>query len=114
MKLFRRVVSTHRTAYIVTNDHSQNSSDATHQQSAIRWKVEQFHREAKQVTVESCQCRSQRAQRNHIACAMLVWVRLTQLAQDMQMNIYQLKQGLLNEYMQNQLRNPHPKIHSFD
>lgn len=113
VKLFRLVVSTHRTEYMVTNDHSQNSSDATRQQSAIRWKIEQFHREAKQVTgVESCQCRSQRAQRNHIACAMLVWVRLTQLAQDMQTNIYQLKHGLLDEYMQNQLRNPSISIRS--
>jgi len=107
LKLFRLVVSSHRTEYVVTNDLSQDSTDATHDQSAIRWKIEQFHREAKQVTgLESCQCRSQRAQRNHIACAMLVWVRLNQLAQHPWTSIYQLKQGLLDDYMREQLRHP--------
>ena len=107
LKLFRIAVSTRRTDYVVTNDPSQASTDATHDESAIRWKIEQFHREAKQVTgLESCQCRSQRAQRNHIACAMLVWVRLNQLAQDTDTTIYQLKLGLLSDYMRLQLRQP--------
>lgn len=107
VKLFRIVLSTQRTDYVVTNDLSQDSTDATREESAIRWKIEQFHREAKQVTgLESCQCRSQRAQRNHIACAMLVWVRLNQLAQEAQATIYQLKQGLLTSYMRDQLRRP--------
>ena len=107
VKLFRIELSTQRTGYVVTNDHSQDSADATRQESAIRWKIEQFHREAKQVTgLESCQCRSQRAQRNHIACAMLVWVRLNQIAQNAQTNVYHIKQGLLRDYMRDQLRNP--------
>ncbi|MAU00381.1 MAG: transposase [Anaerolineaceae bacterium] len=107
VKLFRIALSTQRTDYVVTNDLSQDSADATREESAIRWKIEQFHREAKQVTgLESCQCRSQRAQRNHIACAMLVWVRLNELAQEAQTTIYQLKQGLLSSYMRDQLRQP--------
>lgn len=107
VKLFRIVLSTQRTDYVVTNDLSQDSTDATREESAIRWKIEQFHREAKQVTgLESCQCRSQRAQRNHIACAMLVWVHLNELAQEAQTTIYQLKQGLLSSYMRDQLRQP--------
>ena len=107
VKLFRIALSTQRTEYVVTNDHSQNSSDAAHKKSAIRWKIEQFHREAKQVTgLEACQCRLQRAQRNHIACAMLVWVRLTQLAHQTHTNVYQLKQGLLSNYMREQLLQP--------
>jgi hypothetical protein len=107
LKLFRIVLSAQRTDYVVTNDHSQDSADATRQESAIRWKIEQFHREAKQVTgLESSQCRSQRAQRNHIACAMLVWVRLNQLAQQTRTNVYQIKQGLLDSYMRQQLRQP--------
>jgi hypothetical protein len=107
LKLFRLVVSSHRTEYVVTNDLSQDSADATRDESAIRWKIEQFHREAKQVTgLEACQCRSQRAQRNHIACAMLVWLRLNQFAQETQSTIYQVKQGLLDDYMRHQLRHP--------
>lgn len=107
LKLFRLVVSTHRTDYVVTNDLSQDSTDDTRDQSAIRWKIEQFHREAKQVTgLEACQCRSQRAQRNHIACAMLVWVRLNQIAQMTNVSIYHVKQGLLDDYMREQLCQP--------
>ena len=106
-------MSSHRTDFVITNDHSQDSADATHDLSAIRWKIEQFHREAKQVTgIESSQCRLQRAQRNHIACAMLVWVRLNQIAQDTHTTIYQMKQNLLGNYMRNQLANPSISIHS--
>ena len=89
LKLFRIAVSTRCTDYVVTNDHSQDSTDTARDESAIHWKIEQFHREAKQVTgLESSQCRSQRAQRNHITCAMLVWVRLNQLAQEADTTIY--------------------------
>ena len=73
----------------------------------MSWKIEQFHREAKQVTgVENCQCRKQRAQRNHIGCAMLVWVRLNRLARQTGQTIYQLKFGLLSDYMRQQLNKP--------
>ena len=107
VKLFRLTVSTRRTDYVITNDMSQDDAKDTKEKSALRWKIEQFHREAKQVTgLEDCQCRTQRAQRNHIACAMLVWVRLNQRAQELQTSIYQVKQGLLSEYMKKQLPNP--------
>ncbi len=107
VKLFRIAMTTQRTDHIITNDLSQDSAQATKKESALRWKIEQFHREAKQVTgLESCQCRTQRAQRNHIACSMLVWVRLSHFAQVFHTNIYQLKQGLLSDYMRQQLRNP--------
>lgn len=107
VKLFRIAMTTQRTDYIITNDMSQDSAQATKEESALRWKIEQFHREAKQVTgLESCQCRTQRAQRNHIACSMLVWVRLSHFAQELQTNVYQLKQGLLSDYMRQQLRKP--------
>lgn len=106
-KLFRLVLSSQRTDYVVTNDHSQDSTNDTRKECAIRWKIEQFHRETKQVTgLESCQCRSQRAQRNHIACAMLVWLCLDKVAQDAKSTIYQIKQRLLDDYMKTQLRNP--------
>ena len=73
----------------------------------MRWKVEQFHREAKQVTgIERCQCRKARIQRNHIGCALLVWVRLKQVAQRTASTVYQVKHGLLDDYMFSQLRSP--------
>ena len=110
LKLFRLVLSTQRTDFVVTNDLSQDSTDAVQQVSGIRWKIEQFHRETKQVTgIEQCQCRKARIQRNHIACAMLVWARLKQVARQTHQTIYQLKSGLLSYYMIAQLK--HPSIH---
>ena len=73
VKLFRVTVSTNRTDYVATNDLSQSSTDVVQEVYKIRWKIEEFHREVKQLTgIESCQCRLARIQRNHIACAMLV------------------------------------------
>lgn len=107
VKLFRLVLSTKHTDYIATNDVAQNSTHDTQQVCALRWKIEQFHREAKQTTgLEGCQCRLARIQRNHIGCALLVWVRLKQVAHQLAVSIYQLKQGLLHDFMCQQLRSP--------
>jgi hypothetical protein len=107
VKLFRVVVSTHRTDWVVTNDLSQDSSSGTQQVCGWRWKIEQFHREVKQLTgLEQCQCRKARIQRNHIACAFLVWTRLAHLARKTGSSLYRLKQGLLDDYLCQQLKNP--------
>lgn len=107
MKLFRVPVSTNRTDHVVTNDPSQHCSDDTRKVCAMRWLIERFHRELKQLTgIERCECRKQRIQRNHIACAVLVWVRLKQLAYQSGQTVYQLKRGLLRDYLVQQLRNP--------
>ena len=107
VKLFRVVVSTNRTDWVVTNDLAQDSTDATQKACRTRWKIEQFHRELKQLTgVEKCQCRKARIQRNHIACAMLVWVRLMEVARKTKQTIYQVKRGLMGDYLRQELRNP--------
>ena len=107
LKLFRVPVSTNRTDYVVTNDPSQNCSDDTRKVCAIRWHIEQFHREIKQLTgVEKCECRKQRIQRNHIACSMLVWVRLKSIAYQSKTTVYQLKKELLKNYLIEELKNP--------
>jgi hypothetical protein len=107
VKLFRVTVTTNRTDYVVTNDLSQSSTDVVQQVCKIRWKIEEFHREIKQLTgIESCQCRKARLQLNHIACAMLVWVRLKNLAYRTGQTIYQIKQKLLSNYLIEQLKRP--------
>jgi hypothetical protein len=107
VKRFRLVLSTQRTDFIVTNDVAQASTQDTQQVCALRWKIEQFHREPKQITgIEGCLCRLSRIQRNHLACALLVWVRLKHIAQETASTIYALKQGLLDAYMRSQLRSP--------
>lgn len=106
-KLFRVLVSTHRTDYIITNDLTQQDTATAEEKSGIRWTVEQFHREDKQITgLECCQCRLARSQRNHIALATLTWLRFKQLAYQTSKTVYQLKQGLLDDYLRNELRNP--------
>jgi hypothetical protein len=115
VKLFRVVVSTDRTDWLITNDLTQNSTLAAQQESDYRWKMDlydqdrlqQLHREEKQLTgIAKCQCRLNRSQRNHIAAASLVWLRLKQLAYQCQTTVYQLKHGLLSEYLHAQLLQP--------
>lgn len=107
VKLFRVALSTEQTEYIVTNDLTQADIEATQQESRHRWKVEQFHREEKQLTgIGDCECRLNRSQRNHLCASMLVWVCLKQLVYQTGQTIYQLKHGLLSNYLRQQLRNP--------
>jgi hypothetical protein len=111
LQLFRLVVSPDRTDYIVTNDVTQHSTADTQQVCAIRWKIEQLHREVKQVTgLERCQCRTARIQRNHIACAMLVWCRFKELAYQTGRTVYQIKFGQLSDYLIRQLKSPSVKM----
>lgn len=107
VKLFRVVLSTQRTDYVVTNDLAQDDTQAAQDACGTRWKIEQFHRETKQLTgLEGCQCRKARIVRNHIACAILVWVRLKQVAHETKQTVYQVKHGLLSDYMRQQLKSP--------
>jgi len=111
LQLFRLVVSKDRTDYVVTNDVTQHSTDDTREVCAVRWKIEQFHREAKQVTgLEGCQCRTGRIQRNHIACALLVWCRFKELAYETGRTVYQIKFGQLSDYLIQQLKSPSVKM----
>ncbi len=107
VKLFRVVVHSRRTEWIVTNDLSRDSVHEAQKARGVRWKIEEFHREAKQLTgIERCQCRASRIQRNHIACALLVWSRLKHLAYQSGRTVYQIKHGLLRDYLVQQLKNP--------
>jgi hypothetical protein len=107
VKLFRVEVSTHRTDWVVTNDLTQDSSQATQDACGPRCKIEQFHREAKQLTgIERCQCRKARIQRNHIACAVLVWIRLAEIARQTCRTLYQVKHQMLDDFLRQQLKNP--------
>ena len=107
VRLFRVVVTTDRTDWLITNDLTQYSAVAAQQESSYRWKIEQLHREEKQLTgIAKCQCRLNRSQRNHIAAASLVWLRLREVAYSCQTTVYQLKHGLLSEYLRTQLSHP--------
>ena len=107
VKLFRIASASGRTEYIATNDLSQCDVEATQQNCRLRWKIEQLHRELKQTTgIGECQCRKHRAQRNHIACCLWVWVSLARAARAAGQTLYQLKESLLDDYIRQQLQNP--------
>jgi len=107
MKLFRVEVSTSRTDWVVSNDLNQNSTQGVQDACALRWKIEQFHRELKQLTgVEKCQCRKARIQRNHIAYAVLFWARLVTIARQTCTTIYKLKNQILSHYLHQELCSP--------
>jgi len=107
VRLFRVVLSNQRTDYVVTNEMTQDDVKVAQEVCRFRWKVEQFHRETKQLTgIAGCQCRQARIVRNHIGCAILVWVRLKQVADETQRTIYQVKHGLLDDYLRQQLKSP--------
>ena len=107
VKLFRLVSPSGRTEYIATNDLSQCDADAMKQDCRIPWKIEQLHRELKQTTgIGKCQSRKHRAQRNHIACCLWVWVHLTRTARKVGQTIYQLKHSLFDDYIRRQIEKP--------
>ena len=111
VKLFRVIASTGKTEYLATNDLKQSSIDEVKKECKLRWKVEEFHREIKQLTgLEACQCRKARIQRNHIACAFLVWNYLKKIASNSLKTIYQLKSDLLSEYLNQELKCPSLKM----
>ena len=106
LRLFR-MTAKHRTEYIVTNDVRVETTEAAKQVGGFRWKIEQFHREVKQLTgVAKCQARIGRKQRNHICIAFVVWHQLNVLANQMKTTMYEVKHIPLREYQKQLWRNP--------
>jgi hypothetical protein len=106
LRLFR-ITAKHRTEYIVTNDVSVETTEAAKKVGGFRWKIEQFHREVKQLTgVAKCQARKGRKQRNHICIAFVVWHQLNELAKQMKTTLYEVKHRPLREYQKELWRNP--------
>lgn len=50
VKVFRVVLSTQRTDYVVTNEIAQDNLEVVQDVCGFRWKIEQFRRETKQLT----------------------------------------------------------------
>lgn len=106
LRLFQ-ITAKHRVEYIVTNDVRIETTKAAKKVGGFRWKIEQFHREAKQLTgVAKCQARKSRKQRNHICIAFIVWHQLNELAKQMETTLYEVKKIPLREYQKQLWRNP--------
>jgi len=110
VRCFRLVVrkgDTEEVDFIVTNDLEVLDIEVIRGVMQARWRIEQYHRELKQVSgIELCQARKGRSQRNHIWCAIRVWLALWQRAQQAGQSVYAVKQGLLDAYLRHQLQHP--------
>ena len=105
--LFRVVISNGQTDFVVTNDLTQNSTDAVQKVTSNRWKIEQFHRELKGLTgVEECECRLSRSQRNHICVSIMAWIVLKRTAKQNKKTIYQQKREPMLGFLKQQWRKP--------
>jgi hypothetical protein len=110
VRCFRMVVrkgDTEELEFLVTNDLEVKDSQTIRRVMQARWRIEPYHRELKQVSgIELCQARKRRSQRNHIWCAIRVWLALWQRAQEVGQSVYAVKQALLDEYLRRQLQRP--------
>ena len=87
--------------------HARLTSDDVQDENAVRWQIEQLHRELKQlVGTEKCQCRKARAQRNHLACCYLAWLTLKVHARKVGTTLYAAHANLLRDFLRAQLRQP--------
>jgi hypothetical protein len=107
VKIFRVVLSTKRTDYVVTNDMVQDNTQAVQEVCGFRWKVEQFQPRNQAVDWPGRlpMPQGQDCPQSH-ACAILVWVRLKQVANETKQTVYRLKHGLLSDYLRQQLKSP--------
>ena len=108
VKLFKVVTKNGDIDWVITNDLDETMTTKVVQEANdLRWQVEEFHRELKQLTgSEKCQCRKARSQRNHLACSYHAWLSLKVQAKTFGKTIYRVHSDLFSEFLRNELRNP--------
>ena len=108
VNLFQLSVHPDRTDYIITNDKTICTSEDTTKACVFRWKIKQYHREAKQTTgIDKCQARNSKAQRKHVITAILSWIVMHAQAIFRKITIYQLKNEPLHAFQRSIWRNPY-------
>jgi hypothetical protein len=123
VRLFKIVATNGDVEWAITNKDITNDLDGgtprpitaqdVQNQSAVRWQIEQMHRELKQlVGSERCQCRKARSQPNHIACCYHAWLALKLEAMRQEITIYAAQAQLWRNYLREQLKNPQIKAYA--
>mgnify|MGYP001438341217 CR=1 FL=1 len=108
VQLFKVVATNGDIEWVITN-HPEGtfSTSDIQEENAVRWQIEQLHRELKQLTgTEKCECRKARSQRNHLACCYLAWLSLKVKAQQWGKTLYAAQHDLLSDYLRAELRDP--------
>jgi hypothetical protein len=108
VRLFKLVAPNGDIDWIITNDLDATVTKQVAQEASdVRWQVEAFHRELKQLTgSEKCQCRTARSQRNHLACCYHAWISLKVHAKKLNKTLYQVHRELFSDYLRAELRKP--------
>lgn len=108
VKLFKLVTTNGDIDWVITNDLDDHlTTPVVKVTNDLRWKVETFHRELKQLTgSEKCQCRKARSQRNHLACCYFVWLSLKKVAKKTLRTLYQVRNNLFSDFLKQELRSP--------
>jgi len=114
VKLFKIVATNGDIDWVITNDPATDlTTPIVRGRNDVRWDVECFHREIKQLTgSEKCQCQSEWAQRNHIACCYHAWLALKVHATKLKKTLYHVQHELLSQYLMTELKQPH--IHALN
>ena len=108
VKLFKLVAPNGNIDWVITNCPDRTlKTKVVETKNKVRWKIEQFHREVKNVVgSEKCQSRKGRSQRNHIAYCYQAWLSLKVATREMQQSVYSLKSNLLSEYLRSVMKQP--------
>ncbi|KAA1015112.1 hypothetical protein FVF58_04095 [Paraburkholderia panacisoli] len=102
VKLFRVEGSTHRTDHL-----TQDSSLATHNACGLRWKIEQFHREAKQLTgIERSNVAKPASSAITLPAPYSCGFGLLRDCQTDLSDSHQVKHQILDDFLRQQLKNP--------
>ncbi|MFN5538922.1 MAG: transposase [Candidatus Melainabacteria bacterium] len=111
VRIFHSCVKKGEVETIVTNDINQSSLEESEKMLSLRWGIEEFHREIKNVTgIEKCQARKSRIQRNHICCCLMAWQFLKAEARKRELTIYALHQSQSDNFIRSQLFKPKLKF----
>jgi hypothetical protein len=108
VQLFKVVATNGDIEWMMTN-HPEGTFTASdiQEENAVRWQIEQLHRELKQLTgTEKCECRHARSQRNHLACCYHAWLTLKVKALQLSKTLYAVRHDLFSDYLRAELRQP--------
>jgi hypothetical protein len=108
VKLLKVVATNGDIDWVITNDLDDTViTQVAQEANDLRWQVEEFHRELKQLTGSAkCQCRKARSQRNHLACCYHAWLSLKVQAKLLNKTIYRVRTDLFSDFLRAELRNP--------
>ncbi len=108
VQLFKVVATNGDIEWVITNHPEGTFTTSDIQdENAVRWQIEQLHRELKQLTgSEKCECRKARSQRTHMACCYLAWLSLKVKAMQWGKTRYAAQHDLLSDYLRAGIRYP--------